>query len=209
MRTLMNRHNAYLSTYFTLKEILEKRGFDADPYYVTNLKNIAQYLNINTQSYPVTLDGADVVRLWKELYARMIDHPIIRVDSDLEDPIPEDVSEDTFKNWFVKLLSLLSRTYDYYSTLLTTYTNEKTHLMDSVKATSKNKSSFNDTPQNDNSTDEYEGDDFITNFTKASGESTTEMNPKIIRIKEIQENFKRVLSDWVDEFERLWFEEVE
>ena len=79
--------------------------------------------------------------------------------------------------------------------------------MADIKATTKNKVSFNDTPQNDNESGTYEGDNYITHFTKNEGESSSPLMSKQMRLKEIQENYKDVLSDWIKEVARVMLPE--
>ena len=79
--------------------------------------------------------------------------------------------------------------------------------MDDIKATSKNKVKFNDTPQNPNAEGVYEGDNYITHFTATEGESSSELNSKIMRLKEIQHNYRDMMSTWVKDFERLFYQE--
>lgn len=186
--------------YFTFKEIIDDLN-DGDiwPYNTYSLVNFARDINFDISHITIDLSSTLIEKLWQEMYARYFQHYIIKVNDD-------NYIMTELKIWFSKLLSILSRTYDYYSLLINEYTTAKSHLMDDIKSTTKSKMSYNDTPQNDNSIGEYEGDDFITNFTKNSGETTTELNPKIIRLKEIESNFKMLYSDWVNEFERIIFE---
>lgn len=111
------------------------------------------------------------------------------------------------KNFFYKYVSLLNDTHEYYTTLLTNYAAAKAHLMEDVKATNKSKVRFNDTPQSENTDGVYEGDDYITHFTGTEGESSSPLNTKIMRLKEIQDNYKDLMSEWVNDFRKIFFEE--
>ena len=123
-----------------------------------------------------------------------------------EDPSSEE-KEEGLKEFFYRYLAILNDTYYFYMTLLKQYDDAKNHLMDDIKATSKNKVKFNDTPQNPNSSQVYEGDDYITHFTTTEGENTSPLMTKMMRLKEIQENYRNLMSEWVKEFERIFFEE--
>ena len=111
------------------------------------------------------------------------------------------------KEWAYKFIALLNDTHDYYITLLTNYAAAKSHLMDDIRATSENKVGFNDTPQNPNSAQVYEGDDYLTHFTKTSGSTSSPLMSKIMRLKEIQDNFRDLMSEWVRDFGRIFYEE--
>ena len=92
-------------------------------------------------------------------------------------------------------------------TMLGAYADAQSKLMDDIKATSKNKVKFNDTPQNPNSAGVYEGDNYITHFTATEGETSSELMSKIMRLKEIQDNYKDLMSIWVRDFERIFYQE--
>lgn len=123
-----------------------------------------------------------------------------------EDPTQDDIDEG-FAEWQFRYLSLLNETCEYYMTLLTQYTNAKANLMADIVATSTNKVKFNDTPQNPNNLDVYEGDNYITNFTKSEGSTASPLMSKIMRLKEIQDNYRDLMSEWVNDFRRIFYEE--
>ena len=124
---------------------------------------------------------------------------------DEEAPTNEEIYS-AFKEWGYNFVALLNDTYEYYIPLLTFYRSNKADLMNDIVATSKNKVKFNDTPQNANTLGAYEGDDYITHFTATENESKSPLASKIMRLKEIQENYKNVMYDWVKTFERLFYE---
>ena len=124
---------------------------------------------------------------------------------DEAEPTADEYTEKA-REWGYKFVSLLNMTYEYYMPLLTFYRANKSNLMDDITATSKNKVKFNDTPQNANTLDVYEGDNYITHFTATENESKSPLASKIMRLKEIQENYKNVMYDWVKTFERLFYE---
>lgn len=111
------------------------------------------------------------------------------------------------KEFFIRYLSLLNETYEYYMLLLSEYAAAKSSLMSDIKATSKNIVKFNDTPQNSNASNTYEGDDYITHFTSTAGENSSPLMSKIMRLKEIQDNYRDLMSEWVRDFRRIFYEE--
>lgn len=138
---------------------------------------------------------------------RYYDHAIIKIVKYLnEEPTEEEIKENLQK-WCYKLISLLNQTYEYYTTLLGVYISAKADLMADVKATSKNKVKFNDTPQNTNESGTYEGDNYITHFTATEGENSSPLMTKIMRLKEIQDNYRSLMSQWVEDFERIFYQE--
>lgn len=115
--------------------------------------------------------------------------------------------QSAFKDWFIKFLNMLNETWDYYYTLINNYAGAKADLMADIKATSKNKVKFNDTPQNPNTAGVYEGDNYITHFTFTEGENSSPLMSKMMRLKEIQENYRDLMSEWVNDFHRIFYEE--
>lgn len=165
-------------------------------------------------NYQVPSDLTTNASIYNELislvFGKYHEHAIIKVVKYInEDPTPEDVLPKWF-SWVNKFVSLLNETHDYYVTLLTNYASAKADLMADITATSKNKVKFNDTPQNPNTSDVYEGDNYITHFTATEGETKSPLMTKIMRLKEIQDAYKDAMSDWVKDFERIFYvEEVE
>ena len=141
------------------------------------------------------------------VYGRYYEMPIARIDklAYQEEPSNEEWSEKIFK-WGYRFISKLNLTYEYYMPLINFYRSAKDNLMDDIVATSDNQVSFNDTPQNNNATGTYTGDDYITQFTKTHGSSSSPLTTKINRLKEIQESYKNVMRDWVNDFEELFLE---
>ena len=135
------------------------------------------------------------------------EHAIIKITKYInEEPTNDDIGDALWK-WGFKFIALLNDTYEYYTTLLDQYASAKADLMADIKATSKNKVKFNDTPQNTNVRGTYEGDNYITHFTATEGENSSPLMSKIMRLKEIQDNYKNLMSIWVRDFERIFYQE--
>lgn len=138
---------------------------------------------------------------------RYHEHAIIKLVKYINEEPTEEEIEENLQKWCYKLISLLNQTYEYYTTLLGVYTSAKADLMADVKATSKNKVKFNDTPQNTNISGTYEGDNYITHFTATEGENSSPLMTKIMRLKEIQDNYRSLMSQWCQDFERIFYQE--
>lgn len=163
---------------------------------------------ISLYQVPSDLSSNNVYNeFWSLLYGRYYKKSFIKIEKwpTQADPDSEEISDAVYQ-WGYKFVSLLNMTYEYYVPLLSMYRDAKSHLMDDITATSKNKVKYNDTPQNANTSGVYEGDDYITQFTSTEGESTSPLTSKIMRLKDIQDHYKNVMADWVKEFEKLFFE---
>ena len=142
------------------------------------------------------------------VWGRYYDEYFIRIDLLPNETLDNDMINEAIINWGYRFVSLLNMTYEYYMPLINFYRSAKANLMDDITATSTNTVKFNDTPQNANTGGAYEGDDYLTHFTKTSNTSSSPLESKINRLKEIQDNYKNVMADWVKEFEKLFMENV-
>lgn len=162
-------------------------------------------------NYQLPSDLTTNATIYNELYSLIVgyfakeDIAVLYRFMDQAAPTSEEYTEAA-REWAYRFVRVLNMTYEYYVPLLTFYRANKTNLMDDITATSKNKVKFNDTPQNPNTAGVYEGDDYITHFTATENESKSPLNSKIMRLKEIQDNYKNVLYDWVKQFEKIFYE---
>lgn len=193
-----------LKKYYTLKEAFDN-FLDGNylPYNAPALEDIAEELELSLTNYPVDLTDTYIKEMWETYFSRYYDYYIIGVVYDPFHTESSNLNNTDMLKWFTKFLNVLTMTYPYYSILLKEYASAKLKLMDDLKTTSTNKVGFNETPQNPNTAGVYEGDDYLTNFTKSTGETSTPLNSKIMRLKEIQDNYKRVMADWIKEFDCL------
>ena len=189
--------------YWTLSEGIKViTSNDEAVFNCADIGTIITGAGISTSKYSVDLTKDIVKELWQTYFARYYDYYIIKKTScDLWEDIQ--ISADEVKAWLIKFMVILANTYPYYSELLTEYKSASTHLMDDIRATNKNKVGFNETPQNLNSSGTYESEDYLTHFTKTEGEQSSQLEPKVIRLKQIQDSFKRVMNDWLLEFDSL------
>lgn len=149
--------------------------------------------------------------LYNDLFSLVVskyhEHAIIKIVKCLDEEFTYEEKQTEYKKFIYRFCALLNETYEYYTTLLNQYNAAKTHLMDDIRAITSSKVKFNDTPQNPNTSSVYEGDNYITNFTKTEGETSSPLTSKIMRLKEIQENYRDLLSEWVRDFERIFYQE--
>ena len=192
--------------YYSLEDRIEEIPYSSS---MPTLKSVIEtyFGEGELTKLPFNLNDTNVEELWQELYARFYKKAAFKIVTPVySNPSAEDV-QNAWGVFLMKLLSQIAHSYEYYNTLLNLYKNAKTDLMADIKATTKNKVSFNDTPQNDNESGTYEGDNYITHFTKNEGESSSPLMSKQMRLKEIQENYKDVLSDWIKEVARVMLPE--
>ena len=197
--------------YLSLYSYMDAYNYTISPYSSTKFKDFIQDV-LGLVSYPpFTLTDSNVEKMWQILVAEKRYDPVVRIIKDYDDTSVPNVDDGQvqalFEDWTVRLLNIIAKTYDYYTTLLNTYAAAQSDLMADIKATSKNKVKFNDTPQNPNNDSVYEGDNYITHFTSTEGETSSPLTSKIMRLKEIQDHYKRTLRDWVNEVGRVFYTE--
>lgn len=145
----------------------------------------------NLKEAPFKMTSAQWDTILSAFLSRYSEYACVRTKT------PELKSNDCLK-FLVALWRKIFNTHEYYLTLLTAYNDSQTKLMNDIKAITKSKARFNDTPQLEGA-ETYETDDFATNINVSEGESSTELNTKMMRLKEIQDNYKRILEDWLNE----------
>ena len=146
-------------------------------------------------------------RLISELLGRYWEKPIGKTYlPPWEEEIPEETIEKIITSWTRRFLGVLNRTHERYILLLESYAGAKSKMMDDVKSTTASKRKYNDTPQNPNTEGVYEGDNYITDFTRFDTENATEFATKMQRLKEIEDLYSDVMAEWVDEFQRTFLE---
>lgn len=150
----------------------------------------------------------DVIQKFNECFAQIV----IRHQGDIIFALDED--EDTQENntrclaqWLASMIFIANNTAPRYTKLLELYDSNKSKLMDALKNTTSSNaiSKFNDTPEN---TGDFEGESYTTNVTIGDVESTTELNPMTAmeRLREIEESYRNVMLQWVNEFDRLFID---
>lgn len=165
--------------------------------------------NLNSTEVPsdLTTSAAIYNELFSLVIGRYRNLACIRITKFFNEEPTSEEKAAALKEFYCRYLSLLNETHEVYMVLLKEYAAAKDSLMADIKATSKNKVKFNDTPQNPNNLEVYEGDDYITHFTKTEGETSSPLMSKIMRLKEIQENYRDLMSEWVRDFQRIFYEE--
>lgn len=147
-------------------------------------------------------------RLISEMMGRYWEKPIGKTFlPPWENEIPEETIDKILTSWTRRFLGVLNRTHERYILILDAYASERAKMMDDVKSHSSSKRKHNDTPQNANTEGVYEGDNYISDFTKFETENNTEFATKMARLNEIEDGYSNVMADWVNEFQKTFLEE--
>lgn len=200
------RKSFKINYYFTLQEIIEfayiqeKHLIDKFSFYNIPSLDIIKS-NLIPANNAVGLLDSMINELWQSIIARYYDDYAIMIGED-DDTIPS-LTWEIISPFFNKLINTITRTKDYYLTLLNIYNNQKNNLLNQVKSISTNTTRYNDTPQNGG---EFENDNHTSEFTKVNNSIESDVNTLMYRINEIQRLYRNVMKDWVDEFEKLFIE---
>lgn len=151
---------------------------------------------------------AHIQTLWDRLKVRYGEEYFIVSNKplNLNSPTTEDV--EIIRSHVLVIVSVLMNTYDRYSVILDAYSNAKTRLMDKLRDEGNSISRFNDTPQNEEEDDEFEGDAHVTNLTSYKTENAREVMTPIARLEELTRLYDNIIKDWTDEFKGVFIEEA-
>lgn len=192
--------------YFTLEECLKFYFSDEEfkPFSTTSLKSVIEEIFEGTLSnLPFNIQNEFIEKFWQLSVSRFLNASVVCIPHDNL----QGVGEVSFRVWLRKLINIISSTSDKYVTILSAYKDKMAYLMDNVITTSKNKTSFNDTPQNANTSGIYEGDNYMTTFTRNVNEVSSPMETPIERLDELKSKFNNTLWEWTNLVERICYEE--
>ena len=187
--------------------------FDGDNLYEKGtMSSFLQFLlgeDLTGYQLPTDLGSKSALydRLISELLGRYWEKPIGKTYlPPWEDEIPEESIERILTSWTRRFLGVLNRTHERYILILDSYASARDKMMSDVKSRTSSKRKHNDTPQNPNTEGIYEGDNYISDFTKFETENDTEFATKMQRLREIEDLYSNVMADWVDEFQKTFLE---
>ena len=220
-KTMFNRCSIFTTKYFfTFEDVIRITGqasVDKLPYQITWGAGLNEPLVVcgfttiipaviykNWPSALIYDVKPHLSELFQKLYARYWKEYVFSLYT--EDKTSNEYTEAK-NELYTKIGTIIMSTYDRYNKLLDTYTSELSKLLDGVKTTTQGIGSFNDTPQNiQTSQDDYSGDSHISNISKSSAVATSDLDTKMGRIDEIQRKLRNIWKDWLEEFESLFLE---
>lgn len=195
--------------WFTLEELYSEAFGQVDqPYQAGDLGELLKDL-LYPVNAPVWSDYANhelkphMEDLWQLIYARYYDwYCDYSTYTDFGQEL--EPTTDMCKKFFIKLLNVLVLSYEKYSVLLDYYTSEKNNLMNQINTSNTAITRFNDTPQDGG---DFSDDAHTTNISQSEGSSGTDGMSPIMRLKEIQDNYRDAMEEWCNEFKRLFIPE--
>lgn len=184
---------------YTLKEavdVLSNRNVEM--YDTTTFKDIFMTSFANAPLWTNSEAKPYIERLWQIVLARHFNDYVGFTD------IP--INQTIAKHLLAKIINHLVLTYDKYSTLFKAYDDKKSDLLGAIKSQSKHSLRHNNTPQIPENSDEYEGDGYVSDLTNDIGETSSDGDTPINRLKELETNYTNLLLKWASEFDNMLIE---
>lgn len=153
------------------------------------------------------------------IYNRYYDEYIFSSEKNYENEADKSELQELFKKFMSKFMNILQFTYPKYSVLLKGYEDEENKLLGMLKrnshiegsGTGTSKRRDNDTPQDSGTFEDNLHTSFFTqgdDSNEMESDTTEEWDnePLMDRLKRIQDSYKSIMLDWVNEFEILFIE---
>ena len=176
---------------------------DALPYK-PNLLTLKELFTLVGLQYPTTYDDDIINDLFTNIYSKYYGEGFV---------IRDDVNESEVRiNKYAEKLGILmtkvSRSYNYFSTMINLYKSQENNLMKDITSSSESRVGYNDTPQNINSQSKYEQDDYLSNFTRSQSSTTSPLGTPMARLSEIQQSYRSLMESWVNIFDDMFIDMI-
>lgn len=107
---------------------------------------------------------------------------------------------------FSKLVNVLDLTLPKYAPLLTQFAKYSDDPLAPISSTTTGRTRFNDTPQDDG---DFNDEDHATNVSDSSSNTEVDVGSIMTRLGELFKNFESIILRWSNEFNSLFFKEVQ
>lgn len=182
-------------------------------FSMSQLLNSIQYTNEYIDEDPFDLVGVNIksfnhadddYNLLSAIYGRYSDEIVYYATSKINNENEEHKLK--LAKFLNKLLDVYQYVSDKYITLLTYYGEKRNSLLDGIKVITDSINKFNDTPVVEGS---YLSDNFVTNLSSNKTTLSNEKDTLIMRLAEIQDHYKEVYKDFINEFKRIFITNME
>lgn len=193
----------YLERYlFTLEEVVEYvYGASKSPYDTITFKNVFYELFSSSPVFDSSGNTISYVEdLFQLVYARFSNHYMI-------DTTEEELDDTLVEKALTKFVNIILMNYDRYKVIFKIYQDNINDMLPAINSVSVGIARFNDTPQGEESGDEYEDHDHTTNITKSKATTESDGTTLMNRLKELQDSYANLMKDFSDKFAELFLEE--
>ena len=137
------------------------------------------------------------------VYDRHAEDFIIYVEPTGNDTYDEQIARNKA---FSKLVNVLDLTLPKYAALLTQFAKYSDDPLAPISSSTTGRTRFNDTPQDDG---DFNDEDHATNVSDSSSETNVDVGSIMTRLGELFKNFESIILRWSNEFNSLFFKEVQ
>ena len=195
---------------YSLRDYMHEIMTISDEYnypYSSYIRDLKTCCSIVGMDVPNEISGNDTINItfWNALYARYCDEYFFVIDEDEMKVMNRD-EKYYFREKFGILIAKLIRASSSYLYLLDAYKSQEDALLDEIKSTNVLVNMTNDTPQNENVDGIYEGEDYMSTFSKQTSESMSNYGTPMSRLIEIQRNYRNLLDRWVNEYNDMFID---
>ena len=154
-----------------------------------------------------TIDEESFIKEMNE-FLELANNPPIDPDYKLGEDLSV-VIDEVFNLFFVKIISILIKTYKRYLTLINLYESNKDNLLNQLKRVQDDSTIRNDTPVLNYESQDLSSNQYASDIVKHQHSSQYDVDTIMGRIDEINRKYRNLISDWVDEFKGIFWEVYE
>jgi hypothetical protein len=195
--------------FYTLDEIIDN-AFISEGFNFDNLEGPAfgdlfgesmTWVSSAIPEADVDTEGNFLDKVWKLVLYRYGNEYIL---SDYLITDTSNFTTYTYNRLLRKIFYIMNKYYFSFKTIFDAYATE-TNMLKKIISSSTGSARHNDTPQNGG---DYSDDDHTSDIVQTIGTTETEGSSPIMRIDELQEKMRNIISDFVQKFDSLFIEEA-
>lgn len=164
---------------------------------------VFELTGVNNMSF---IEADETYNLFSAIYARYSNEIIYFANTKFNDFDGNEEHKLKTAQFMNKIYDIYTYKADKYLTLLKYYTLSKNKLLDGITSRSSASNRFNDTPQVEGN---FIAETYTTNITLAENTVTSDKDTLMIRLAEIQDHYKEVWNDFLNEFKRVFMTNME
>lgn len=202
-----------IKEWFTYQEVLDysnwRPGYPHSPHFIDNwFSKVMEEFDLEIAVYTLSEFFTDslitniINALMTIVYERHSEdymfNRIIPYDED------NNLTDDEIRKALSPIINVINLTLPRYIPLLQQNEYASTDPIAPVSSVSKNKTRFNDTPQDGG---DFNNDPHATNVSESENETSVDSASLMERLDQLFKNFRSIILEWSNEFNQLFFKE--
>lgn len=183
------------SYYYTIQDVLNDWNIDT-PNLKALIANVPQFIDYLKSYGEIPEDDAVKTLFSKYIFPKTFSS-IVCIETDGTDTEHEEFIGD--------LIEWLNYSYDRYSPILLAYQDNKANLMSKLVSVMRSDSRTSDTPEVNG---DWDGDEQLSGVSKSTTSTENDSGTIMSRLREIQRDYRSIMSEWCKDFERRFCMEV-